>query len=44
VADRIAFMEAGRLIADLPATEFSHAREPLVRAYVEAFSGSTEPR
>lgn len=44
VADRIAFMEAGRLIADLPATEFSHAPEPLVRAYVEAFSGSTEPR
>jgi osmoprotectant transport system ATP-binding protein len=44
VADRIAFMETGRLIADLPATEFSHAREPLVRAYLEAFSGPTEPR
>ncbi len=43
LADRVALMEDGRLIVNLPVTEFSHSREPLVRAYVEAFSGA-EPR
>lgn len=38
LADRVALMEDGRLIANLPVTEFPHCREPLVRAYVEAFS------
>jgi osmoprotectant transport system ATP-binding protein len=38
VADRIALLEAGRLIVDLPVGEFSHSREPLVRDYLEAFS------
>jgi osmoprotectant transport system ATP-binding protein len=40
LADRIALIEEGRLIVDLPAAEFSHSQNPLVRAYVEAFSGS----
>jgi osmoprotectant transport system ATP-binding protein len=43
LADRIALLEEGRLIVDLPATEFSRSRHPLVRAYVEAFSGLPEP-
>ena len=38
LADRVALMEDGRLIANLPVTEFPHSHEPLVRAYVEAFS------
>lgn len=38
VADRIALLEAGRLIVDLPVDEFSHSRQPLVRDYMAAFS------
>src|SRR5580658_844966 len=38
LADRIALMEEGRLIVDLPAAEFSRSQDPMVRAYVEAFS------
>lgn len=38
LADRIALMEDGRLIVDLPVAEFSHSQVPLVRAYMEAFS------
>jgi osmoprotectant transport system ATP-binding protein len=44
LADRVALMEEGCLIANLPVAEFPHSREPLVRAYVEAFSGSAESR
>ena len=40
LADRVALMEDGRLIVNLPAAEFSQSNEPLVRAYVEAFSGA----
>jgi osmoprotectant transport system ATP-binding protein len=43
LADRVALMEDGHLIVNLPAAEFPHAQEPLVRAYMEAFSGA-EPR
>ena len=43
LADRVALMEDGRLIANLPVTEFPHSQEPLARAYMEAFSAS-EPR
>jgi osmoprotectant transport system ATP-binding protein len=39
LADRIALMEEGRLIVDLPVAEFSRSEDPLVRAYMEAFSG-----
>jgi osmoprotectant transport system ATP-binding protein len=42
LADRVALMEDGCLIVNLPVTEFPHSQEPLVRAYMEAFS--TEPR
>ncbi len=42
LADRIALLEDGHLIVDLPAAEFSHSQHPLVRAYVEAFSGLPE--
>ena len=38
LADRIALMEEGRLVVDLPTAEFSRSQDPLVRAYVEAFS------
>ncbi len=44
LADRIALMEEGRLIVDLAAAEFSRSQHPLVRAYVEAFSGPAEAR
>ncbi len=44
LADRVALMEDGRLIVNLPAVEFPHSHEPLVRAYVEAFSDTAEPR
>jgi osmoprotectant transport system ATP-binding protein len=43
LADRIALMEDGRLIVDLPVAEFSSSGDPLARAYVEAFSGWPEP-
>jgi osmoprotectant transport system ATP-binding protein len=39
LADRIALMEQGRLVVDLPVEEFSRSEDRLVRAYVEAFSG-----
>jgi osmoprotectant transport system ATP-binding protein len=42
LADRIALMEEGRLIVDLPTAEFSRSEDPLVRAYMEAFSGLPE--
>jgi osmoprotectant transport system ATP-binding protein len=38
LADRIALMEDGRLVVDIAAAEFSRSNDPLVRAYVEAFS------
>lgn len=44
LADRIALMEEGRLIVDLPVAEFSRSQVPLVRAYIEAFSGSPDAR
>jgi hypothetical protein len=37
-------MEAGRLIVDLPAAEFSRSEHALVRAYVEAFSAWADSR
>jgi len=40
LGDRIALMEDGRLIVDLPVREFTQSEHPLVRAYVAAFSGS----
>lgn len=40
LGDRIALMEEGRLIVNLPVAEFSLSKEPLVRAYAEAFSGA----
>jgi osmoprotectant transport system ATP-binding protein len=39
LADRIALMEDGRLVVDIAAAEFSRSSDPLVKAYVEAFSG-----
>lgn len=42
LADRIALMEEGRLVIDLPVAEFSRSQNPLVRAYMEAFSGLLE--
>ena len=44
VADRIALLEDGQLVVDLPATEFSRSEIPLVRAYMEAFSGLPDSR
>src|SRR3981081_1184053 len=34
LADRVALMEDGRLIVNLPVTEFPHSQEPLVRGYM----------
>ncbi len=44
LADRIALMEEGRLVVNLPVDEFSRSEHPLVRAYREAFAGPTEAR
>ena len=38
LADRIALLEDGRLIVNLPVEEFPHSQDPMVRAYMEAFS------
>ena len=38
LGDRIALLEAGRLIVDLPTSDFVRSREPLVCDYMEAFS------
>jgi osmoprotectant transport system ATP-binding protein len=43
LADRIALLEEGRLIVDLPAAKFPRSDDPLVRAYFEAFSRLPEP-
>jgi osmoprotectant transport system ATP-binding protein len=43
LADRIALMEDGRLIVDLPVDEFARSEHALVRAYIEAFSGLPDP-
>jgi len=43
LADRIALMEQGYVIVDLPAAEFSRSPDPLVRAYMEAFSALPTP-
>jgi osmoprotectant transport system ATP-binding protein len=42
LGDRIALLEDGRLIVDLPAAEFRRSKEPLVCSYVEAFSAWPE--
>jgi osmoprotectant transport system ATP-binding protein len=42
LADRIALMEEGQLIVDLPTAKFMRSDDPLVRAYMEAFSGLPE--
>jgi osmoprotectant transport system ATP-binding protein len=42
LADRIALMEEGRLIVNLPTAEFTRSQDPLVRAYMEAFAGLPE--
>jgi osmoprotectant transport system ATP-binding protein len=39
LADRIVLMEEGHLIVDLSVADFSRSSDPLVRAYMEAFSG-----
>jgi len=39
LADRIALMEEGRLLVDLPVADFSSSEDPVARAYIEAFSG-----
>ena len=38
LADRIALLEEGRLIVNLPVNEFRHSQDPMARAYMEAFS------
>jgi hypothetical protein len=43
LGDRIVLLEEGRPIADLAVAHFSSSQHPLVRAYVEAFSGSPDP-
>jgi osmoprotectant transport system ATP-binding protein len=44
MADRIALLEDGRRIVNLPAAEFTRSDHPLVRAYMEAFSAQPGPR
>jgi osmoprotectant transport system ATP-binding protein len=44
LADRIALLEDGRRIVDLPVSEFTRSQHPLVRAYMEAFSAFPDGR
>jgi osmoprotectant transport system ATP-binding protein len=44
LADRIALLEEGRLIVNLPVNEFPHSQDPMVRAYMEAFSAVPDAR
>jgi osmoprotectant transport system ATP-binding protein len=44
MADRIALLDNGRILVNLSAQEFRHSPHPLVRAYLEAFSGLPDPR
>jgi osmoprotectant transport system ATP-binding protein len=44
LGDRIALLEQGHLIVDLPAQSFSKSDNPLVRAYVEAFAADSQPQ
>ena len=44
LADRIALMEEGRVVVNLPVAEFKVSQHPLVRAYREAFAGPEEAR
>jgi osmoprotectant transport system ATP-binding protein len=44
MADRIALLEDGRLIVDLPTQEFARSQHSLVRAYMEAFSALPDAR
>jgi len=44
LGNRIALLEDGRLIANLRPAEFSESQNPIVRAYVEAFSDPTAVR
>lgn len=44
LADRIALLENGRLVVELPVAEFPGSKHPFVREYVEAFSGLAASR
>jgi osmoprotectant transport system ATP-binding protein len=44
LGDRIALIEEGRLVANLTPAEFSDSSNPIVRAYVNAFSDPTTVR
>jgi osmoprotectant transport system ATP-binding protein len=44
LGDRIALLEDGRLIANLTPAEFSASQNPIVRAYMDAFSDPTAVR
>jgi len=44
LADRIALMEQGRVVVNLPIAEFRVSQHPLVQAYREAFAGPQEAR
>jgi osmoprotectant transport system ATP-binding protein len=44
LGDRIALLEDGRLIVDLPVAEFSRSQDPFVREYVEAFATLPNPK
>jgi len=44
LADRVALMEDGRLIVNLAPADFASSQQPLVRAYMEAFSRPTTSR
>jgi osmoprotectant transport system ATP-binding protein len=44
LGDRIALMENGSMVVNLSRSEFEKSDHPLVRAYMEAFTGSAESR
>jgi osmoprotectant transport system ATP-binding protein len=44
LADRIALLEDGHLIVNLPVNEFQRSQDPMVRAYMEAFSAVPDAR
>jgi|SRR5215831_550943 len=44
LGDRIALMEEGKMVLDVTADEFERSRDPLARAYMEAFEGPEAER
>jgi osmoprotectant transport system ATP-binding protein len=43
LAQRVVFLEAGELVADLLATDVLHSQNPYVRGYIDAVHRAVQP-